>query len=118
MRGRGPPGGGPRPPPLSNGAPPRTPTGSGDRSSARSPPTPGSAPKGEDPRRSADRPRRGSSARRPQKLPDATVVLNIYDVVEHPFAYSIGKWMTLGIHHTGIQVGMREFAFTRVPVAF
>ena len=65
-----------------------------------------------------DRPRRGSSARRPQKLPDATVVLNIYDVVEHPFAYSIGKWMTLGIHHTGIQVGMREFAFTRVPVAF
>ena len=56
--------------------------------------------------------RRGSSARCPQKLPDATVVLNIYDVVEHPFAYSIGKWMTLGIHHTGIQVGMREFAFT------
>jgi len=83
-----------------NGAPPR------------GPPTPTSGGR-EDPRRNGERaPRRGSSARNPQKLPDATVVLNIYDVVEHPFAYSIGKWMTLGIHHTGIQVGMREFAFT------
>ncbi|EGB06122.1 hypothetical protein AURANDRAFT_65816 [Aureococcus anophagefferens] len=83
-----------------NGAPPR------------GPPTPTSGGR-EDPRRNGERaPRRGSSARNPQRLPDATVVLNIYDVVEHPFAYSIGKWMTLGIHHTGIQVGMREFAFT------
>ena len=84
-----------------------SPRGGGGGGAAASP-----SSRSEDPRRSGERVRRGSSARNPQKLPDATVVLNIYDVVEHPFAYSIGKWMTLGIHHTGIQVGMREFAFT------
>ena len=41
-----------------------------------------------------------------------TMVLNIYDVVEHPFNYALAKYLTLGIHHTGVQVGSREFAFT------
>lgn len=45
-------------------------------------------------------------------VPDSTILLNIYDVVEHPFNYRVAKWMSLGIHHSGIQIGMREFAFT------
>jgi len=45
-------------------------------------------------------------------IPGSTILLNIYDVVEHPFNYQVAKLLTLGIHHTGIQIGMREFAFT------
>lgn len=48
----------------------------------------------------------------PSRVADTTIVVNIYDVVEHPFNYRLAKWMSLGIHHSGIQVGMREFAFT------
>ena len=42
----------------------------------------------------------------------STVRLNVYDVVDHPFNYKIGKWLSLGIHHSGIQIDEREFAFT------
>jgi len=47
-----------------------------------------------------------------KKVPGSTILLNIYDVVEHPFNYQLAKYLSLGIHHTGIQIGMREFAFT------
>lgn len=41
-----------------------------------------------------------------------TVILNVYDVVDHPYNYSVGKMLSLGIHHTGVQVGSREYSFT------
>ena len=47
-----------------------------------------------------------------KRNPESTILLNIYDVIEHPFNYQLAKILTLGIHHTGIQIGMREFAFT------
>ncbi|KAJ1450152.1 hypothetical protein M885DRAFT_488966 [Pelagophyceae sp. CCMP2097] len=57
-----------------------------------------------------------SAARAPraarEEVENRTIILNIYDVTQHPFSYAWAKALTLGIHHTGIQVGMREFAFT------
>lgn len=41
-----------------------------------------------------------------------TVILNVYDVVDHPYHSSVGNMLSLGIHHTGVQVGSREYAFT------
>ena len=52
------------------------------------------------------------TARMVQKRDDATITLNVYDVVDHPFHYAVGKWLSCGIHHSGIQVDEREFAFT------
>ncbi|KAJ8604588.1 hypothetical protein CTAYLR_007637 [Chrysophaeum taylorii] len=46
------------------------------------------------------------------KYPPGLVILNVYDVVDHPFHYEVAKMLTLGIHHTGVQVGNREFSFT------
>mmetsp|Transcript_6066 Transcript_6066/g.15453 ORF Transcript_6066/g.15453 Transcript_6066/m.15453 type:complete len:254 (+) Transcript_6066:124-885(+) len=52
------------------------------------------------------------TARMVQKRDDSTITLNVYDVVDHPFHYAVGKWLSCGIHHSGIQVDEREFAFT------
>ena len=30
----------------------------------------------------------------------------------HPFHSAVGKWLTLGIHHSGVQIGNKEFSFT------
>ena len=52
------------------------------------------------------------TARMVQKRDDSTITLNVYDVVDHPFHYAVGKMLSCGIHHSGIQVDEREFAFT------
>ena len=52
------------------------------------------------------------TARMVQRRDDSTITLNVYDVVDHPFHYALGKWLSCGIHHSGIQVDGREFAFT------
>ena len=52
------------------------------------------------------------TARMVQRRDDSTITLNVYDVVDHPFHYAVGKMLSCGIHHSGIQVDEREFAFT------
>ena len=52
------------------------------------------------------------TARMVQRRDASTITLNVYDVVDHPFHYAVGKMLSCGIHHSGIQVDEREFAFT------
>jgi len=57
----------------------------------------------------------GSAVRlrvRKKKYPPGVVILNVYDVEGHPFHYSVAKLLSLGIHHSGVQVGPKEFSFT------
>ncbi len=44
------------------------------------------------------------TARMVQRRDDSTITLNVYDVVDHPFHYAVGKMLSCGIHHSGIQV--------------
>mmetsp|Transcript_6890 Transcript_6890/g.22283 ORF Transcript_6890/g.22283 Transcript_6890/m.22283 type:complete len:169 (-) Transcript_6890:626-1132(-) len=46
------------------------------------------------------------------RFPPGVVILNVYDVEDHPFNYQLAKLLTLGIHHSGVQVGQKEFSFT------
>ena len=45
------------------------------------------------------------TARMVQKRDDSTITLNVYDVVDHPFHYALGKWLSCGIHHHHIPQG-------------